>query len=612
MRPANVSKGTAVGLLVLGLAAASFSPVMAVGPNSQAEPEPGQDPTAPTLRNGSPREAGLVPRYINELLPDIYQGTRTQTYGHPAYPGAAVLAARNGVVAASLATGFALRYANPTTQLPREKWIPAKTSTIFDLASVTKTFTGTAAIQQLAKGTISLDDRVVEYIPQFAQNGKSGITIRMLLTHTSGLAPDPTPELWEPVYTTIAQRWAAVYATVPVAPPATEYIYSDINYMVMGKVIEKVTGKKLDVVIRQGITGPLGMRDTMYKPPPSLKKRTAATDYEEPPVLPARGMVWGQVDDENAWALGGVSGHAGLFSTTRDLAIFSQMILNRGSYGDVRIVPKKWAKGFFRNYNKAFPGNGHSLMMEVNQYPDYFGAMDTPRTIGFAGFTGTSVVIDPTTDSFVILLTNRVHPTYLWTPIPTPSPQRRAVADDVARAVAVRPLSGDFSWFSGMANNPETDLPPSTAATLTVPVGTTGEATRVNFNLWYRLIPPQAGPPAEQAQLVWSSDNGQTWTPLPFSVRKNKQTVEYPDATFTGLNNPGWGRASAKIPPSQGDQPSRILIQWRYTNEALWQGRGLYVNHVVVTSDGRTLFDDARPRAAARVITEGGFRRSSD
>ena len=155
MRPANVTKGAAVGLLVLGLGAASFSPVMAVGPTSKVEPKPGQDSTAPTLRNGSAREAGFIPRYINELLPDTYQGTRIQAYGHPAYPGAAVLAARNGVVAASLATGFALRYANPTTQLPREKWITAKASTIFDLASVTKTFTGTAAIQQLAKGTIS-------------------------------------------------------------------------------------------------------------------------------------------------------------------------------------------------------------------------------------------------------------------------------------------------------------------------------------------------------------------------------------------------------------------------------------------------------------------------
>lgn len=600
----------AFGTLVFGLAIASFTPAMAV--NSHVEPKPGQGPAAPTLRNGSPREAGFVPRYIDELLPDAYQGTRTQKYGRPAYSGAAVLAARNGVIASSVATGFALRYANPTTQLPREQWIPAKPSTIWDLASVTKTFTGTLAIQQLAKGTISLNDRVTKYIPAFGQAGKGDITIRMLLTHTSGLAPDPTPQLWEPVYTTIAQRWAAVYATVPVAPPATKYIYSDINYMVMGRVIEVVTGKKLDVVVREGITGPLGMHDTMYKPPPHLKKRTAATDYEEPPVLPARGMVWGEVDDENAYALGGVSGHAGLFSTTRDLAIFSQMILNRGAYGGVRIVPKRWAKGFFRNYNKAFPGNGHSLMMEVNQYPNYFGAMDTPRTIGFAGFTGTSVVIDPTTDSFAILLTNRVHPTYLWTPPPTPSPQRRAIADDVARAVAVTPLSGTFSWFSGMENNPENDLPSTTAATLTVPVRTSVGTTRVKFNLWYRLIPPQSGPPAEQAQLEWSADSGQTWTSLPFTVRKNKQNIQYPDGTFTGLNNPGWGRASATIPSPAAGQSSRILIRWRYTNAALWQGRGLYVNHVVVTSGDRTLFDDARPRAAARVMTQGGFRRSAN
>lgn len=108
-------RGAAVGVLVLGLAAASFSPVIAVGPNDKAGPQPGKGPNAPTLRDGTPQEAGLIPRYINELLPDTYQGTRIQAYGHPAYPGAAVLAARNGVIAASVATGFELRYENPTT-----------------------------------------------------------------------------------------------------------------------------------------------------------------------------------------------------------------------------------------------------------------------------------------------------------------------------------------------------------------------------------------------------------------------------------------------------------------------------------------------------------------
>lgn len=591
--------------LSAGLVATTLLPAGAAQARSK-----GPDHSAPTVRMGTSKQAGFIPRYINELQDNAYQGTRTQSYGHPAYPGAAFLAARNGIIAASSATGFGVRYADPSNELPRQQWVTARKSTIYDLASLTKTFTAVLAVQQLAKGTIDLDDPVADYIPEFAQAGKGGITIQMLLTHTSGLPPDPTPALWDPIYTTNAQRWAALYATVPVAPPDTEYIYSDINYLMMGKVLEQVTGKSLDVAVRKWITEPLGMNDTMFNPPARLLDRIAATDYEELPVWPARGMVRGQVDDPNAWALGGVAGHAGLFSTTHDLAIYAQMILNRGAYGKVRIVPKSWGPTFYRNYNTAFPGNGHSLIMQVNQYPDYFGAMDTPRTIGHTGFTGTSLVIDPTTESFVILLSNRVHPTFAWNPRPTPNPQRRAVADSVARAVAVPPLEGAYSWFSGMANNAALDTPPAQPSTLTVPVTATGGTTRVTFNLWYQLIPPQAGPPAEQGALLWSADNGTTWNPLPFKVRRQGGTDVYPEGTFTGLGNPGWGTASAVVPLPQTEQSARILLRWQYTDAATWQGRGMYVNSVVVTSGGGTVFDDSSPRAAARVITAGGFRRS--
>ncbi len=567
--------------------------------------------SATTLRNGSAKQAGLLPRYVKKLEDVTRQGTKVQAYGHPAYPGAVVLAARNGIIAKTYATGYARRYANPTTSLPRKKWIKARSTTIYDLASLSKTFTATLVVQLLAKKQIRLDESAAHYLPEFAQGGKSGITIRQLLTHTSGLAPDPTPALWDPVYTNNGQRWSGVFATIPDAAPGEQYAYSDINYLVLGKIIEKVTGKGLSAAVRAGITKPLGLKDTMYNPSPRLRKRIAATEYQEPPSEPARGMVWGQVHDENAWALGGVAGHAGLFSTAHDLAIFCQTILNGGSYGKVRIFPKSWAKTYFRDYNKAYPGYGHSLTMQVNQYPRYFGAMDTNQTIGHTGYTGTSLVIDPHSKSFNVLLTNRVHPTRDWTPWITPNPQRAAVGDVLARAIAVKPKGGKSSWFSGMTNNPINQQPLANPATVTVPVSRSGAVRRLTFNLWYRLVPNQLGQVAEQGTLMSSTNGGTSWQPLGFTLRIGGKTHHYPAGTFSGLGIRGWGTANATL-PSTAPGAGPVLLRWQYTNGSAWQGRGLYVNRIMVTAGGRTVFDDSRRADAREVKIAGGFRASTD
>lgn len=571
-------------------------------------------PDGDRLVRGAAAQAGLLERYLDRLEPDAREGLQVQSFGHPAYAGAAVLVARHGVVARSFATGYALRYATSTQELPRDRWIPARPTTMFDLASLTKTFTAVVATRLMADGRLGLEAPVVRYLPEFGQAGKGGITIRMLLTHTSGLPADPSPPLWSPAYSTNAQRWAAIMATVPVAAPGSQYLYSDVNYLVLQRVIERVTGHGLARVIRDVITAPLGMTDTMFTPPASLRHRIAATEYQEPPLEPSRGMVWGSVDDENAWALGGVAGHAGLFSTTHDLAIYAQMILNRGEYAGVRIVPRRWANGFFRDYNTAYPGNGHSLIMQINQYPDYFGALDTLHTIGHTGFTGTSIVINPHDDAFAIMLTNRVHPTRDWTATVGDNPQRRAIADDLARAVPVRPLDGAYSWFSGMAASALDDAAPAQPATLTVPVPVLAASPRVTelrFNLWYRLIPPQAGPPAESCALQVSVDSGVTWRPLGFTLRGPGGTRTYPTGEFTGLDRVGWSRASARLPvPAVG--VGRVLVRWQYTNQAVWQGRGVYVNGVRAMQGGTTIFDDARPPDAARVVADGGFRGSAN
>lgn len=163
-----------------------------------------------------------------------------------------------------------------------------------------------------------------------------------------------------------------------------------------------------------------------------------------------------------------------------------------------------------------------------------------------------------------------------------------------------------------MANNALDDLAPTSPATLTVPVERGSGSARLRFNLWYRLVPSQAGPPAETAVLQSSLDGGQTWSPLPFRVRKHGQTRNYPDGGFTGLGIRGWGQASASLPPAPVGIPSQLLLRWEYRNAAVWQGRGVYINHVRVTEFGKNAFDDARPRDARTVIVSNGFRRSSN
>jgi CubicO group peptidase (beta-lactamase class C family) len=344
------------------------------------------------------------------------------------YPGAVVLAARDGVIASHHAMGYALRYSDDKpTDLPRDRWIPMRKDTIFDLASLSKLFTALVAIQQLERGTLSLNAAVASYLPQFGQRCKDHITIRQLLTHTSGLRPDL------PFYDhkTRAEQQALLYSDKPQATPGTAYIYSDLNLIALQFVLEKVTGQPLDALVRDGITRPLGMTDTGYNPASARRSRVAATeDQHVPPAKIDRGLVWGQVHDENAWALGGVAGHAGVFSTARDLAVLAQTLLNGGRYGQTRVLSEDSARMLFTDFNRKFPGHSHGLGFELDQ-PRYMGRLASPVTAGHPGYTGTSLVINPRSHAFVILLTNRVHPSREWG---STNPAHRAVARDLARA----------------------------------------------------------------------------------------------------------------------------------------------------------------------------------
>jgi beta-lactamase family protein/immune inhibitor InhA-like protein len=344
-----------------------------------------------------------------------------------------------------------------------------------------------------------------------------------------------------------------VYATVPPNEPDTVYRYSDLNLIALGELIELQSGLPLDRYLAEHITEPLGLRDTGYNPPAEKLDRIAATEYQP---STGRGMVRGSVHDENAWALNGVAGHAGVFSTAWDLAVLAQTLLNEGRYGGTRILQPQTVRQMLTNYNQAFPGNDHGLGFDLYQWT-YMDAMATPGTAGHTGFTGTSVVIDPAADAFAILLTNRVHPSRDWGSI---HPYRGAVARALSRAIPVRPAAGRDAWFSGIADGATHDL----SLALTLPEG----EKRFTFRLWYDTQPVK-----DVGRLEVSWDGGATWTPLAGEIDGAPN-----DGVFTGWSGRRWHRASFDL----GERAGEAILRWRYTTDAAYAGRGIYVDEVKV------------------------------
>lgn len=556
-----------VSLAVVSEPAAVASPTL--GPPTVTSSDIRFARPAQVLRYGTAEKAGLVPRYIDQIADDITRFLRpSPTY--PMYPGAVALAVHDGVIVAHDAVGYALRYINDApTEMPPDQWIPMRRNTIFDVASVTKLFTAIAAVQLIEDGLIALDAPVVRYIPAFAANGKSDITILNLLTHTSGLPADPDPSLC--TYATHDEMWAAVYAVAPLTPPNVAFLYADMNMMTLGKVIETVAGQSLDRVIARRITEPLGMTETTFNPRASLKPRIAAEEYQP---QTGRGIVWGSVHDENAYCVGGVSGHAGVFSTANDLAVLAQAILNGGQYRGSRILSQDSVRELFTNYNQAYPTHAHGLGFELDQRR-YMGALSSPVTAGHTGFTGTSIVIDPLAHSFVILLTNRVHPSRNWGSI---NPARAAVGSDLAMALPVRPTRGRTAWFAGTADN--------TTTTLTIPLTVAAGGARLSFDLWYDTAGTDSG------AVETSSDGGTTWQLVPLSLQVHNYSWQT-DGSFTGFEGRQWLRASAQL------DAATTNVRWRYTTGPSPHGRGVYVDAVRVDSPQGLLFDDSRPRDAA-------------
>jgi serine-type D-Ala-D-Ala carboxypeptidase len=330
-------------------------------------------------------------------------------------PGGVVLVRHKG--AQILLQAYGLSYKYDSRDQLSDTPISARTDTLYDLASISKLFTTTSVMRLVEQNRLALDEPVATWLPDFAAGGKAKVSLRQLLTHTSGL-PDYLP-LWS-LEATPDARIQRVVSTAVITTPGTVYLYSDLGLIALGHLVEVLTGASLDRVVRDMVTSPLHLMDARYQPPAELKPRIAATEDER---AVGRGMVWGKVHDENAWSLGGVAGHAGVFSTARDLGRFAQLYLEGGSLDGARLLHADTVVDMTRNQIPGIDWRG--LGWELNQ-TYYMGHLASPVTYGHTGFTGTSLVIDPRRELIVVLLTNRVHPTRDG---PSMNPTRQAVAD---------------------------------------------------------------------------------------------------------------------------------------------------------------------------------------
>ncbi len=324
-----------------------------------------------------------------------------------AFPGAVLAIARRGSLVRLRAFGH----------LAYEPGAPeVRTDTIYDLASLTKVVvTTTVAMMLVDDGRLDLDARVVSVVPGFHGGAKDDVRVRQLLTHTGGLL------WWAPLYEELRGPPAYLERILEMDladAPGIRSVYSDIGIILLGEVLERVAGEPLEAMARRRIFEPLGMGDTQYVPPVGLRSRIAPTERD-----PWRGRVLlGEVHDENAFALGGVAPHAGLFSTAGDLVRFAQALLSGGELEGHRVVSRPTVERFTRRAGVArstralgwdTPTNGEDPRSSVPGEPGYSsaGSLLSPRSFGHTGFTGTSIWVDPERELLVILLTNRVHPT---------------------------------------------------------------------------------------------------------------------------------------------------------------------------------------------------------
>ncbi len=326
-------------------------------------------------------------------LGDSVRAVLTRAIADSAFPGA--------YAAVGTADGIIVEYG--VGRLDAADGARPSATTIWDLASLTKVIGTTSAMMQLVgSGRVALDSPVVRYLPAWKAPGANRITVRQLLSHSSGMPA------WRALYKEAATPEEAeqqLFATSPDTVPGVRYVYSDLGFILLGKIVERVSGERLAAYDSAHVFAPLGMIDTRYLPPAALLPRIAPT--EQDPWRQRK--VRGEVHDENAVRLGGVSGHAGLFSTGQDLARFARAYLRNGTLDGVRVFDSSAVATFTRMQDSTI--SRRALGWETPTGGNSAGHRLSPVAFGHTGFTGTSLWMDPAQGVFVLLLTNRVNPT---------------------------------------------------------------------------------------------------------------------------------------------------------------------------------------------------------
>jgi CubicO group peptidase (beta-lactamase class C family) len=352
--------------------------------------EPGRLPLVP------PAEAGLGPDKLQQIDAIVREGLDQKKM-----PGCVVLVGRRDKIV--LLKAYGNKRLDPAPE-------PMTTDTVFDLASLTKPIaTATSVMILLDQGKLKLEEPVARYLPEFAAGGKEQVTVRQLLIHVSGLIPDNSMKDYDDGAEQAIQR---IFALKPQTTPGERFAYSDMNYVVLGELVGKLSGRNVHEFSREHIFQPLAMNETTYLPGEELQRRAAPTEQRDGKWLQ------GEVHDPRAFKLGGIAGHAGLFSTAEDLAVYASLMLSRGERGGQRILSENaWKQMTAANQVPARRTNGSQYQGQrglgwdmQTGYSINRGESFSPAAFGHGGFTGTAIWIDPEKDLFLIFLSNRVHP----------------------------------------------------------------------------------------------------------------------------------------------------------------------------------------------------------
>ena len=341
----------------------------------------------PQLPRVEPQAVGMSAAHLARIDEVVAKGLAEKKM-----PGCVVLIGRRGKVVFHKAYGQRTLLPEPT---------PMQLDTVFDLASLTKPIaTATSIMLLIERGQIRLRDRVAQHLPDFARNGKGDITVLHLLTHQGGLIADNSLRDYSEGPDA---AWKKLFALEPVAEPGERFIYSDVSFLTLGKLVETVSGKSLHEFTQENIYQALGLKDTGYLPDDEHARRAALTEKRNGEWLP------GIVHDPRAYALGGVAGHAGLFSTADDLAVYAQMLLNGGEFNGKRVLSRQSVATMIRAV--PVPGGYRALGWDMaTGYSINRGEYLSLSAFGHGGFTGTVIWVDPQLELFVIFLSNRVHP----------------------------------------------------------------------------------------------------------------------------------------------------------------------------------------------------------